>query len=119
MDSISEIGKLRLREGWWSSLERCGGASEGVRMWSFPLLGSARLERKIMALFSESGRRVQESQREQTVSREGSLERRLPVGWLGGQAGEKGKRLAGLSPWPSCLCSQPGPPCTGARAPRE
>ena len=43
----------------------------------------------------------------------------LGVGGVWGEAGEKGKDLAGLSPWPSCLCSQPGPPCTGASAPRE
>lgn len=37
----------------------------------------------------------------------------------GGRLGRRGEGRAHLSPWPSCLCSQPGPPCTGASAPRK
>lgn len=48
-------------------------------------------------------------------------DRRSRVCWglVEGQPGETGEGLAGLSPWLSCLCSQPGPLCTGASAPRE
>lgn len=48
-------------------------------------------------------------------------DRRSWVCWglVEGQPGETGEGLAGLSPWLSCLCSQPGPPCTGASAPGE
>lgn len=48
-------------------------------------------------------------------------DRRSRVCWglVEGQLGETGEGLAGISPWLSCLCSQPGPLCTGASAPRE